>query len=613
MPLWTLYTRPMVLGLAATGALLAFCAFFNSSVVSYRVRELDRGLENAARIRKETRHAGLLIQYELLRRRPAPSEEDEGDYRAEAELRSLLRPGRGEKASLGSFLEPVAFGAIRLLRFVMGKETRPPGLDRPENRNAQAAYDFERRRRFVPAVKAYEAALHETPALRAEILLHQGFCRSLISDFGRARLDFREVTEAYPGSEEAAVAARLYQRMELIESALRKEAEAARLAGDLLSRARRLFQGAQYEKALALFTAFGRDHPRREEIRFYTGRCHEEMGEDSSALRCYRALADEFPLSAWSKKANQRILMIATFYEKDSAGAEASRRILSEKFHDTGFAGEIKKIRREMEPAPASQEADGASDKTAPETLAVSEEELRLQRDFRRIAEIRAAGSPAAEPAPAAESLKIAGRKPPPAEVPEDLLAAFRLGLEERKTRDAKRRAAEDRARNGVAEPAPGIPEADPPSRAAPALVKQPSREAAPKAPLTDTFSGQAAAPPSPEMQALLVLYRDEKVIHKIVWRKAGEWTGLYLKRLGEKPGLRGVLTLEFTIDPSGRVDSVAVVSSTLRDSILEQGTAALFLALKFEPINPSCGTVRSRYTIPFVPVENRRQGVFVK
>ena len=74
----------------------------------------------------------------------------------------------------------------------------------------------------------------------------------------------------------------------------------------------------------------------------------------------------------------------------------------------------------------------------------------------------------------------------------------------------------------------------------------------------------------------------------------------VYNRALRENPALKGTITLEFTIVPNGNVTACRVVSSTVKDPILEDQLVKRFSQLKFPPIPDGINTVI--YPITLVP-----------
>ncbi len=74
----------------------------------------------------------------------------------------------------------------------------------------------------------------------------------------------------------------------------------------------------------------------------------------------------------------------------------------------------------------------------------------------------------------------------------------------------------------------------------------------------------------------------------------------VYNRSLRENPALKGMITLEFEINPSGDVTSCRVISSTMKNPVLEDQLVKRFLQLKFPPVPNGINTVI--YPITLVP-----------
>jgi tetratricopeptide (TPR) repeat protein len=273
------YTKPIAWGTAALIPIMVLSVSFNSAVVSFRLRELDNDLTAAARTQKENRNLAMFVQYDLLKNRFHKPMEDALDYRMEAELLTFtVRDEAPGQVNWKHFMDPAAAVAIRGIRYLMGKKTEVAEVRTGESIDLQDAYMYERHRQYEKAITLYGSMLKgkKTRQLKPEVLLHMGFCNSLLGKFNLARLLFREVIETYGGSEEAGIAARLYLKLEVLELARRNESQALLEAGDPLVRARSLFRSLRYEDAIILFKEVLSDNRHRaheEETRFLTGRC----------------------------------------------------------------------------------------------------------------------------------------------------------------------------------------------------------------------------------------------------------------------------------------------------------------------------------------------------
>ncbi len=336
--------KHLVAGALTVLGILAATALFNSAVIGYRLRELDRALSDAARFRKERRNLAMLIQYELLKQRLDKPREEESDYRIEAELQRLLvEQSRVLSTQSTGVGDRVAVAAIGGIRFLMGKPFEPPTFIRPHSLHLRLAYQLERQRRYRQAIIHYEQSLPEEPRMRGEILLHEAFCYSLIGSLDRAMLLLHKIQREFPHTEEAATAARLYEQVATIHDAA-TQLPADDTAASPLTRAVNLYRSLRYRGALSVLAGIVADsawNPDRYQALFLMGRCYEHLARDSLAVTAYDRLIRTSAPNEWTMKAHQRLLMLDLLYGTVSGDAHKSAEALEEIDHNDDFVADI--------------------------------------------------------------------------------------------------------------------------------------------------------------------------------------------------------------------------------------------------------------------------------
>ncbi len=93
---------------------------------------------------------------------------------------------------------------------------------------------------------------------------------------------------------------------------------------------------------------------------------------------------------------------------------------------------------------------------------------------------------------------------------------------------------------------------------------------------------------------------RSPESIAKVVRQHIGALRHAYNKRLRDKPGLKGKVSVRFTISPPGRVVAVKMVSSTMNDSTLENEILRRIRSWRFDQIEPDAGDVTVTYPFAF-------------
>ncbi|OGS37460.1 MAG: hypothetical protein A2293_11035 [Elusimicrobia bacterium RIFOXYB2_FULL_49_7] len=92
---------------------------------------------------------------------------------------------------------------------------------------------------------------------------------------------------------------------------------------------------------------------------------------------------------------------------------------------------------------------------------------------------------------------------------------------------------------------------------------------------------------------------RNPADIYRVVMQHIGGLRAEYNKRLRDKPNLKGKVTVKFAIDQAGNVISSTVVSSTLRDKIMEMEVLKRVRTWRFDPCS-KCSIATVTYPFAF-------------
>jgi len=651
------YVKPALWGLAAVLPILVLSIFINSSVVSYRLRELDRDLNAAARTQKENRNLAMIAQYDLLKNRMHKEREDDTDYKREAELQTLASQDNVVGQITLTFMDPIAALAIRGIRFLMGKEAESDIIAVSENNILQGAYLYERKRQYRKAIKLYEDLLKQnsSKSLKSDILLHMGFCNTLIGQFDLARLLLREVIESFSGTNEALVAARLYLKLEIIDLARLNESNRVRETRNPFLKAKSLFRQLRYRDAVRELQELLRKNPghnEKQEVLFLMGRSFEEMGNHKNALLAYQGLLENRRKGPWTKRAYQRSLMIASFYQKDSRIAADMKKSLPDNFEYI-FANALQQIKEPV--------ATAYLGPTRPQDVLIESAKMRLNAALLRtqfsIAQKRKAKQVSSSPEVISEFAERRARQRQQTASSESgkLQGYFKRAqqniVREKRSRDRRDDIAQGKlGRKGVLgfltwsqskkkhtrsrenleagdwirlKPSEtnweGVKQlVDNPDKVRkPEYQKQ--KKQARKRPPPGQSSKKVTANKAeqgkvyvkinyPESQKehdfILNVYRSKHSIHKIINGSAGQWMSYYVHRQSRNPFLEGRVIVAFSITPQGQAGDIRIASTTVNDAKLEKRIVKVFQDMLFEPIPRDMGSIDVQYTIPFVPIK---------
>jgi TonB family protein len=339
--LWFAY-RPVLLIVV----LILFSLYTNEAIIQYRMNEYNRAMETLSQTSNSSHALNMLARFELIKQRQSQPEEDETAL--ELKMQSLAS-GKllvAENKEAG-FQSKLIGAAIRVVGFVLGKKKAKLSMPNLVQRDLEAAYYFERSRKYEKAIEIYSKSLADpnlSPEVSATLLLHRGFCASLTGEYRKAKEDFNKAASLVPESEEAHVAVKLRELTQGLEDQV-KLAQGSKQAP--FQAGRQLFLLANYtEAAKSLSKVIANpmsDSAEKLQSRYLYGRSQEEMGQDSDAVLTYRTLIQSAPNSEEAKKANRRLYVLGKFYSNDEDLVKSALKKM-EKYQDFKFINSLKSL-----------------------------------------------------------------------------------------------------------------------------------------------------------------------------------------------------------------------------------------------------------------------------
>lgn len=347
--------RPILL----IGILVLFSLYANEAIIQYRMDEYNRAMETLSQTYNSSHALNMLARFELINQRRNQPEAD--DAAMEMRMQSLasgklLVDDGPKKENLQS---KVIGAAIRFVGFILGKKRSAAAVPKVVQADLEAAYFFERSRKYDKAIAIYTHSLEGdglSGEVSATLLLHRGFCEGLTGDYDKAKADYDRAASLVPGSEEARVAAKLRELTQGLEDQVRL-AQASQSSP--AQAGRQMFLLANYsEAAKSLAKAIASpstDSSSRIQSRYLYGRSQEELGQDSDAVLTYRQLMQAAPNSEEAKKANRRLYVLGKFYSNDEELAKTALKKI-EQYQDFKFINSLKALEvptAAPKPAPA--------------------------------------------------------------------------------------------------------------------------------------------------------------------------------------------------------------------------------------------------------------------
>ncbi len=334
--------------------------------VEVRLGDLDFLLHRAGREEGSGDDIELVGRYRLLLERQQQSTPTFDEYLLEVRIVSLssdalLGESGADEANYRN-LQP-ARSLVNSVRFVLGKEPRSDKMDRSAVEGLEAAYAWQRLRRYERAVAGYDTILARNDLsrdLRARILMHYAFCLSLLDDYEGAVREYRRVIQDFSESTSADTALRLLALLEALRAGVGPVA-----TDNSIDEAVRNYQSLQYQSAIdrLVVSLEGRLSPDEEaKGRYYLGRSQEELGRTEEAVREYERVLWLAEDSEWARNAARRIVLLTELYEEALFISEETRDRMSRQ-NDTAFVTAIEEYLqlREQATSLASSTAEGDS------------------------------------------------------------------------------------------------------------------------------------------------------------------------------------------------------------------------------------------------------------
>jgi TonB family protein len=335
--------RPILL----IAVLVLFSLYSNEAIIQYRMDEYNRAMETLSQTYNSSHALNMLARFELINQRRNQPEADDAamEMRMQSLASSRLLVDGGPKKE--DFQSKLIGAAIRAMGFILGKQKAAAAVPKMVQADLEAAYFFERSRKYDKAIAIYTSSLGGSGLsddVSATLILHRGFCEGLTGDYAKAKQDYDRVASLVPGSEEAHVAARLRELTQGLEDQVRLAKSSQSTPAQA---GRQMFLLANYaEAAKSLAKAIanpGTDSTSRIQSRYLYGRSQEELGQDSDAVLTYRQLMQGAPNSEEAKKANRRLYVLGKFYSNDEELAKTALKKI-EQYQDFKFINSLKAL-----------------------------------------------------------------------------------------------------------------------------------------------------------------------------------------------------------------------------------------------------------------------------
>jgi tetratricopeptide (TPR) repeat protein len=336
-----------IIVVAVSLCITAFLVAINHINLSVRLNEMKNSLQEFDNREGSVDHIGLVATYEIHKKmyeeRLAPEQADIMEQRLDSLVLREKEDMRVVPLAERMISMP-ALWVINMNRYVLGK--RPLRLGAGEDAvsiDLDVAYYFERNFLFERAIEAYDRVLAKRGldnAMRAGVLLHQGYCYALSGKNDSAMKNYQIIIRDFSGENSAVTATILSSYM---EGFARARERILGSGADPLLRSRKLVNLMAYKQALDILEKEEASATRKDLafIRFSKARCYTGLGMPAKAVETYLSVITDNPASEYAKHSNRKLFAIGS----RAGGENEIRRIsirINERLKDPVLTGIIK-------------------------------------------------------------------------------------------------------------------------------------------------------------------------------------------------------------------------------------------------------------------------------
>lgn len=328
---------------------------FNVGLIDIRFEEVNYQLGKAAAVSDDSKSLGILSKYELIKRRMEIGESDRENYEMEARVQALISGDqltdemREDITVRKKYLIPVRV-LLNAIRLLLGKELIKPEQENEIFKVLEIGYFWERNRKYGEAIDIYDKVL-DMPGvdseIRSTVLLHKGFCFSMLSEYDKSIDVYERVISVYPDTDAGKTAWKL---LDFISSINKKRIALGKKDVSGFEKAKQYYLLMDYRNSIKFFSEFLEKAPKGRdaaEARFLKGRAHEELGETEEAVFEYRRTIKTDRSKRWARESNRRMLMLGEFYAHKKQMAEEAKKQL-DAYKDSGFMDKVDKFKGMM-------------------------------------------------------------------------------------------------------------------------------------------------------------------------------------------------------------------------------------------------------------------------
>jgi len=326
--------------------LLAITVFFNVGLIDIRMQEISYLLGKIAANQDIPMSLGIVAKYELIKKRMLYGEQNDENYELEAKIQALTSGDQFQKQQ-NIWKSKITRVPIRIvlniIRLSIGKPIISMKEDDKQLKVLEIGYFWERNRKYQEAIGVYNDVLNKQsidPELQSAVMIHKAFCHSMLSEYEASKHIYETIISLYSNTEAGILSWKL---LDFIQSMERQRSLLEKKSLSDFDKAKQFYLLMDYRNAVKYFSVFLQENATSSamnEVLFYKGRSHEELGEGEEAMLSYQRIIREDKTRIWAKQANRRMLMIGEFYDQKKQVSDQAKKQLAA-YQDQGFMDNI--------------------------------------------------------------------------------------------------------------------------------------------------------------------------------------------------------------------------------------------------------------------------------
>ncbi len=294
----------------------------NRMNIEIRLEEMKIFIQKGNRTDNNIDHVSLLINYKTHKDLYEERINDAESAIIELKIKNALSSSKFDQPEFKTRYPLLSYPVIHIINFIRFLLDLPPITLDPEQDSSyllESAYLHERNKRYSRANEIYSKILAEGNVhgnMRASILIHQGYCLSIMGDYKKAREKYINVIKQYGDSKIAITAALL---LRYIDGFRREIDRIMSHETDSVEKGKKLYRLIAYRESLEVMKHIEESAGEKEaeNIAFFKARALEELGRKNEAVKNYQKIIEMNSRSKLALSANRRIYIMG---ESDTSG-----------------------------------------------------------------------------------------------------------------------------------------------------------------------------------------------------------------------------------------------------------------------------------------------------